>query len=89
MARTPHPRPRRQRFVALGGLVAVVALAGCGTPYVTGPADSSSPSTDSTNGERVIVCESGTVSSDGIETSSAVATRVPAGTPVPPGCREG
>jgi hypothetical protein len=90
MARTPRPTPRRRRFVALAGVVAAVALAGCGTPYLTDPADSRPPlSTDSTNGEQVIVCESGTVSSDRIETSSAVAARVPAGTPVPPGCRDG
>jgi len=59
-------------------LFAVAVLVGCGAPGV-----SSGPG----GGEQIIVCESGTVKKGDVSTSSAVASRVPAGTPVPPGCR--
>jgi len=39
--------------------------------------------------DQVIVCESGATSQGGVETSSAFAVRVPTGTPVPDGCRDG
>lgn len=62
-------------LAAVCGIAAVVALSSVG-----GAAGAGS--------DRVVVCESGTVSSGGIETSSAVAQRVPKGAPLPPGCRE-
>jgi hypothetical protein len=34
----------------------------------------------------ILVCESGITIVDGIETSSRTVSRVPVGTPVPPGC---
>jgi len=39
--------------------------------------------------EIVIVCESTVVDENGYETSSSYAYRAPAGTPIPPGCRQG
>lgn len=60
------------------GLFVVAVLAGCGAPGV-----SSGPGSR----EQVVVCESGTITQGNVSTSSAVASRVPAGTPVPPGCR--
>jgi len=63
------------------GIVVVVAAAGCGAPGVSdGPGGASDSS-------RVLVCESGAQTHGDVETSSAVAVRVPEGTPVPPGCR--
>jgi hypothetical protein len=51
------------------------------------------PTTTATTGpsapQIIIVCESTTVSKDGIETSSSYAYRAPAGTPIPSGCRTG
>lgn len=90
MARTSRTLPRRHLGAALGGLVLVVGLAGCGTPGISsGPHDSSGVgSADTSSGERIVVCESGTVSRDGVDTSSATVFRIPAGAPVPAGCRE-
>jgi hypothetical protein len=62
------------------GLFVVAVLTGCGAPGV-----SSGPGEGST--EQIVVCESGIVAKGNVSTSSAVASRVPAGTPVPPGCR--
>jgi hypothetical protein len=90
MARTSPAFPRRQLGAALGGLALAAALAGCGTPSVDSGTDGSSGAgrTVASSSERIVVCESGTVSRDGIDTSSASVLRLPAGTPVPPGCRE-
>jgi hypothetical protein len=80
--------PRRRLIAGALGLV-LTAAAGGGTLFLTsGPAGARSGS-GATGDGTVIVCESGTVSHGGVDTSSAVAVRVPAGTPVPPGCREG
>jgi hypothetical protein len=49
-----------------------------------GPGHTGSPDAD-----RVLICESGVVSRDGIDTSSSIVVRVLEGTPVPPGCRDG
>jgi hypothetical protein len=68
------------RRAGAAGIIAVglaAAAAGCGAPAVSG-----GPGHD-----RVLVCESGIRSHEGVRTSSAVAVHVPAGTPVPPGCR--
>jgi hypothetical protein len=82
MATTSRAFSRRSLVTALGGLVLVAGLAGCGAPAVSdGPGVGSA-------GERIVVCESGTVSHDGVDTSSASVVRLPAGTPVPAGCRE-
>ena len=72
--------------VMLGtGLTAcAVPLSGSGSSARGGSGTAPTGSSD-----RVIVCESGTSSSGGVDTSSAVAVRVPVGTPLPPGCREG
>jgi len=64
-------------LAAVCGIAAAVTLAGSALGGAAGA-----------GGDRVVVCESGTVSSGGIDTSSAVAQRVPAGAPLPPGCRE-
>lgn len=64
-------------LAALGTGVALIATSGASTE----------PSTHDRGETIVIVCESGVESSNGVETSSANATRVPAGTPIPKGCR--
>ena len=70
---------RRRLGGGAAGLVLAALAAGCTMPYVTsGPTEA---------GEQVLVCESGRVDQGGVHTSSAVATRVAAGSPVPPGCR--
>lgn len=91
MARTSNASSLRHPFrrvgAAFAGVTMAAVLAGCGAPYV-----SQQPGATSTGGSHdvVLVCESGTVTNaNGVETSSAVATRVPAGTPVPPGCHLG
>ena len=76
---------RSRRWAAGAGLV--LAAAGAGAAMGLGTAQASE-STHSTG--PVIVCESGVVDhGNGVETSSAVAVRVPDGTPVPEGCRDG
>jgi hypothetical protein len=69
-------------LLVLGPLAAL----GTGAALIATSGASPEPS----NGDRdtiVIVCESGVESVNGVETSSANATRVPAGTPIPKGCR--
>ena len=89
MARTSPASPRRRFGAGLGGLVLATTLAGCSVPFVGGHAPSGVGSTGGA-GEQTVVCESGIVHhAGGVDTSSAVVLRVPAGTPVPPGCRAG
>jgi hypothetical protein len=67
-----------------------VVLAGCAAPYVSQQPGRPSSTGASRGHEIILVCESGTVTdTSGVETSSSVALRVPAGTPVPPGCHLG
>ena len=61
-----------RRVVTVFGGVVAVALAGAAVPLASGAFASSGTAAD-----RVVVCESGTVSSGGVETSSAVAVRLP------------
>jgi hypothetical protein len=61
-------------------VVLAAAVAGC-TPAVSG-----GPSGVNAD-EIIVVCESETVTKDGIETSSSFAVRLPAGSPIPPGCK--
>jgi len=68
---------RRRLCVGAAGLALAAVAAGCAPPVASGP------------DEIVIVCKSGTVDQNGVHTSSAVATRAPAGSPIPPGCRVG
>jgi hypothetical protein len=79
-----QPATRRRRWatwIALATLGVVSATAFVAVPAIAADAD---PAPD-----RVVVCESGVVDDGGIQTSSAVATRTPAGDPLPEGCREG
>ena len=86
MARRSHSR---RRFIAGTLGIALTAAAGGGALFFTsGPAGARS-GRGAAGAGLVIVCESGTISHGGVDTSSAVAVRVPAGTPVPPGCRNG
>ena len=71
-------------LLSTGVAACAVPLSGSGSSARGGNGPTRTGSTD-----RVVVCESGISSSGGVDTSSAVAVRVPAGTPVPPGCREG
>jgi hypothetical protein len=65
-------------------------LAGCAAPYVSSQPGQATNTGGSVSPEVILVCESGTVThAGGVETSSAVALRVPAGSPVPPGCHLG
>jgi hypothetical protein len=77
-------RSRKRLAVAL--LVPGVIL-GAGL-IVLGASASGGSSGNGTSGhhEQIVVCESNVTTHGGIDTSSAVATRVPAGTPIPPGC---
>jgi hypothetical protein len=69
------------------GVFLAAAFAGCSTPYVSGGgADGADVNTAD---EIIVVCDSGTSSSGGIDTSSSVAIRLPAGSPVPDGCHLG
>lgn len=64
----------------LGTLLLGAAAAGCVTPPVSGGPGA---------GTRIVVCdESGTISRDGVDTSSSRTERIPAGAPTPPGCRD-
>jgi hypothetical protein len=58
-------------------------------PSSPAPGDDGAGAASSANAEMIIVCQSGTTSADGIDTSSEVATRVPVGSPIPPNCRAG
>ncbi len=69
---------RARLGVAAAGLAVAAVAAGCAPTVASAP--------DPVD-EVVLVCESGVVDQGGVKTSSAVATRVPAGSPIPPGCR--
>ena len=87
MARRSHSR---RRFVTGVLGIAVTAAVGGGSLFVvTSSAGARVGSGAPAGADSVIVCESGTISHGGVDTSSAFAVRVPAGTPVPPGCRSG
>lgn len=77
------------RLVAgLAGAALVVVLAGCGTPNASSQGTDKSGVSGAT--EIVVVCDSGIITGpDGTETSSASATRLPAGSAIPAGCRLG
>ena len=94
MGQRARPRGDRRRIgVMLAGMVLIAgvgASAAAVIPSGASTGDSSRGSSTTTQPEQVIiVCEAGPETSDRIETASASATRVPAGTPVPPGCRLG
>jgi hypothetical protein len=75
---------RRRLGAVSAGVLLAAAVAGC-TPSVSdGP--SGSADAVSTADEIIVVCESEVVSKDGIETSSSFAVKLPAGSPIPPGC---
>jgi len=83
-------RPVRRVGGALAGITLAAVLAGCGAPYVSQQPGTATGTGGSLDSEVILVCESGTVThANGVETSSSVAIRVPAGTPVPPGCHLG
>jgi ferric-dicitrate binding protein FerR (iron transport regulator) len=89
-ATRPVPRRLAPRRLAAGlaGAALVVVLAGCATPYTSGQGTSKVGASGAT--EIVVVCDSGIVTHpDGTQTSSSVARRLPAGSPVPAGCRLG
>ncbi len=84
----------RTRMVAGAlGMALTAGVGGGGLLLATGLLASSPAGAHTGRGAAgdgtVIVCESDTVSHGAVDTSSAVAVRVPAGTPVPPGCRSG
>jgi len=73
---------RRRLGVGAAGVLLAAALSGC-VPYGSAGADGAGA------GEQIVVCESAPVTDGGVGTSSASASRVAAGTPVPEGCRIG
>jgi len=91
MARDSWHRSARDRVgLVVSACTVLVGLAACAAPLSSTSGTSPRPGAAAAGaGTVVLVCESGTTSSDGVTTSSAVAVRVPAGTPVPPGCRLG
>jgi|GEM_PF-6863621 len=94
MARTTNAsrfrRPSGRVGTALAGVTMAALLTGCAAPSVSEQPAKGTGTGGTLGHEVILVCESGTVTgAHGVETSSAVATRVPAGTPVPPGCRLG
>jgi hypothetical protein len=90
MVRTSAFIPARVAL-ALGAVILSTSLAACAAPLSNSgsSARGGSGTTRAGSSDLVLVCDSGTSSSGGVATSSAVAVRVPAGTPVPPGCRVG
>jgi hypothetical protein len=84
MARTSRAFSRRQLGAVLGGLALTVAVAGCGTPAVSDGPDAGAGSADA---DQIVACTSGPFTGDGVETSSTYVYRLPAGEPVPAGCR--
>ena len=65
-------------------------LAGCATPYVSQQPGRPYSTGASRGHEIILVCESGTTTdTNGVQTASSVALRVPTGTPVPPDCHLG
>jgi hypothetical protein len=93
MPRSDRTVPRRRRHGAFGEGIALLAFtAVLAVPAVVTGASTFDGRSDSGSGsEPVIVCDSGPVHQGDVTTSSAVAVRVPEGTPVtvPSGCREG
>lgn len=91
----PNPTPvpaRRRRWPWISALVgALVAASALFAVPAIAQRGGNEPGPSSTGGSgKVIVCESGVVDhGGGIQTSSAVAERVPADAPVPEGCRAG
>jgi hypothetical protein len=76
---------RSRRRIAGVGLTLAIAAASAAAIVSPGTARAR----EGTNAtDRVIVCESGVISNDGVDTSSAFAVRAAAGDPVPTGCRE-
>jgi hypothetical protein len=68
----------------------VAVLAGAAVLFVSQQPGDASGTGGSHADEVIVVCESPTVThTNGVKTSSAVAARVPAGSPVPQGCHLG
>jgi hypothetical protein len=91
MARSINASPSHSLAKRLGAGLAGVALAavlaGCATPYASGAPDGSAKAVVHDQSEIIIVCGSGIVTGpDGVETSSQVVSRIPAGDPIPAGC---
>lgn len=90
-SRSQRPQGRNVRRRSLFGgffVLAMVTLsAGVFLPSLAS-ADTSTSASSSPAAQEIIVCVSGTVDQGGVETSSSVASRVPAGTPVPEGCKK-
>ena len=93
MPRSDRTVPRRRRFGALAEGFALMAFtAAIAVPAaLVGVTSFDGRPVNGPTPERVITCDSGVVHQGDVSTSSAVATRIPAGAPatVPPGCKEG
>jgi hypothetical protein len=68
-------------------VAAGLPLTGPSAPRASNPAPNAAPSAPLP--DVIIVCESTTIDTNGIETSSETVWRAPAGTPIPPGCHAG
>ena len=82
--------PNRRLGLAVVGLTRSPGLVGCAAPISSPSGTPAGHAMRSSVGNDVVVIgDAGTLSNGGVDTSSAVAVRVPNGTPVPPGCRSG
>jgi len=82
--------PSRRVGGALAGITLAVALAGSAVLFVSQQPGDAAGTGGSHADEVIVVCESPTVThANGVKTASAVAVRVPTGSPVPQGCHLG
>ena len=89
MAQTLSLRSRRHA-AGVGLLTLALTSAAVVASFASiGSASERPPVSTQETDDRVIVCESGVISHGDVDTSSAAATRAPAGALVPAGCREG
>lgn len=82
--------PSRRVGGALAGIALAAVLAGSAVLFVSQQPGDAAGTGGSHADEVIVVCESPTVThANGVKTASAVAVRVPAGSPVPQGCHLG
>ena len=87
---SPGRSPSRRVGGALAGIALAAVLAGSAVLFVSQQPGDAAGTGGSHADEVIVVCESPTVThTNGVKTSSAVAARVPTGSPVPQGCHLG
>jgi len=87
---SPGRSPSRRVGGALAGIALAAVLAGSAVLFVSQQPGDAAGTGGSHADEVIVVCESPTVThTNGVKTASAVAVRVPTGSPVPQGCHLG